>query len=217
MNYIAVLDEVRRDRQRFWFELSTWDGQQPGAPTDKRQFYASRGQELTPTRYGGMVQFGMWLLRPRVVREFRNPEHDRIRFGPYFDQILAAVARVHDDPTLRAFWRAGRLVENPAGGHPYEVALPKELASRPRWFLLDSRINPPRPWELTTPLKVFSLALEQGKAPHREWLIYAFSPLDAAVDAEVTIPDGPSAEVRATRGGAFSLLKEGDARCQEIG
>jgi hypothetical protein len=217
MNYVAVLDEVRRAKPAFWFEISTWDGQQAGQPTDKRRFYALRGQELTASRYGGMVQFGMWLLRPRVVREFRNPEDDRIRFGSYFEAILSAVARVHDDVTLRTFWRTGRLLENPVGGHPYQEALPSELASRPRWFMLESASNPRRPWEISTPLKVFSLALEQGAKPHREWLVYACSPLDEVAEVEVTIPGGPALRVRAKRGGAFTVFKEGDTVGHEVG
>ena len=178
MNYVPVLAEVRRKKPDFWFEISTWDGQQPGQPSDKLLFYANRGQTYSPDRYGGMVQFGMWLLRPRVVRDFRGSlDDERIRFGPYFDRIMEAVARVHRDPVLRRFWQDGRLVENPVGGHPYEANLTPELASRPRWFLLDSPANPPRPWQLTTPLAVYSLALVRGRAPHREWLVYAFSPL----------------------------------------
>ena len=113
-------------------------------------------------RYAGLVQFGMWLLRPRVVREFRNQLDDRIRFGKYFDAILAAVARVHEDPTLRDFWRSGRLLENPAGSHPYQAALPSEWARASRWFLLDSTANPPSIGLLTiepTPRMVLSFAV----------------------------------------------------------
>lgn len=209
MNYVPVLSEVRHTEPDFWFELSTWDGQEPGQPTDKRLFYAERGQKLTPDRYGGMVQFGMWLLRPRVVREFRNWTDDRIRFEPYFDRILDAVGRVHRDPVLRDFWRHGRLVANPAERHPYEAALTPELASRARWFLLDSPANPPRPWQLTTPLAIYSLALVRGLRPSREWLVYAFSPLQRATDVRVAIPSGPEVTVRAARRGAFTLVHEG--------
>jgi hypothetical protein len=210
MNYVPVLAEVRRTKPDFWFELSTWDGQQPGQPSDKLLFYANRGQTYSPDRFGGMVQFGMWLLRPRVVRDFRGSEDDeRIRFEPYYDRIMAAVARVHRDPVLRDFWRHGRLVENPVGGHPYEVALTRELASRPRWFLLDSAANPPRPWQLTTPLAVYALALVRGRAPHREWLIYAFSPLQRSDIVSVRIPGGPEVRVRAADQGAFTLIEEG--------
>jgi hypothetical protein len=209
MNYVPVLAEVRRTKPDFWFELSTWDGQQPGQPTDKLLFYANKGQTYSPDRYGGMVQFGMWLLRPRVVRDFRGSQDDeRIRFGPYFDRIMAAVARVHRDPVLRNFWQHGRLVENPVGGHPYEAALTRELASRPRWFLLDSPDNPPRPWELTTPLAVYSLALVRGRTPHREWLVYAFSPLQHTGTVRVRIPDGPEVTVQTAQAGAFTRIEE---------
>ncbi len=210
MNYVAVLAEVRRTEPDFWFELSTWDGQEPGQPTDKALFYSERGQKLTPNRYGGMAQFGMWLLRPRVVREFRNWTDERIRFGPYFDRIMDAVTRVHRDPVLRDFWLHGRLVANPAGGHPYEIAMPPDLASRPRWFLLDSPANPPRPWQLTTPLTVYSLALVRGQTPHREWLVYGFSPLQRSGVVTVQIPEGPEVRVRTADQGAFTLIEEGN-------
>jgi hypothetical protein len=156
-----------------------------------------------------MVQFGMWLLRPRVVREFRNWTDDRIRFEPYFDRVMDAVGRVHRDPVLRRFWQQGHLVANPVGGHPYEAALTPELASRPRWFLLDSPANPPRPWQLTTPLAVYSLALVRGRTPHREWLVYAFSPLRSG-SVPVLIPGGPEVVVRTARRGAFTRIEEGN-------
>jgi hypothetical protein len=217
MNYLPVLAEVRRTEPQFWFEISVWDGQLPGRPTDKRRFYAARHQQFTAMRYGGMVQFGMWLLRPRVVREFRNSEDDRIRFGSYFDAILAAVARVHEDATLRSFWRQGRLLENPRGGHPYREALPQDLAARARWFLLDSPANPAHPWELTTPLAVYALAYERGDRPHREWLLYAFAPLDLEREAEVTIPGGPDVRISASSAGSFSLVREGDTAAVAVG
>jgi hypothetical protein len=215
MNFVPVLAEVYRREPAFWFEISVWDGQRPGQPTDKARFYALHGQQFTAQRYGGLVQFGMWLLRPRAVRAF-YAEDDRIRFGASFDAVLAAVARVHEDVTLRAFWRRGQLVANPVGGHPYEEALSRELASRARWFLLDSPANPPRPWQLTTVLRVYALALVQGSRPNREWLIYAFSPLDPTTDVEVAIPDGPRVRVPAAVGGAFSLVSESTAAVRRL-
>src|SRR5580658_1573989 len=208
MNYVPALAQVRRSQPNFWFELSSWDGQLPGRPTDKRLFYQQRGQELTATRYAGMVQFGMWLLRPRVVREFRNPEDDRVHFGRYFEALMAAVARVHEQATLRSFWRHGELVANPAGGHPYQAALPADLAQSARWFLLDADLNPARPWELTTALRVYALALQQGSAPQRRWLGYAFSPRDETLSTEVQIPQGPRVRVPAGSAGAFALVSE---------
>ena len=38
-------------------ELSTWDGNVPGQANDKRMLYA---------------RLGMWLTRPRLIREFRG-------------------------------------------------------------------------------------------------------------------------------------------------
>ena len=211
MNYVPVLAEVRRAKPDFWFEISTWDGQQPDQPSDKLRFYAHRGQTYSADRYGGMVQFGMWLLRPRVVRDFRGSSDDeRIRFGPYFDRIIDGVGRVHRDPVLREFWQHGHLVANPAGGHPYEAALTPELASRARWFLLDTPANPPRPWELTTPLAVYALALVHGRAPHREWLVYAFSPQVRSEAVRVRIPGGPEVMVQAAQRGAFTRIAEGN-------
>jgi len=217
MNRVPVLADIVHNRPQFWFEISVWDGQQPGSKSDKWLFYRALGQDFDAPRFGGMVQFGMWLLRPRVVREFRNPEHDRIRFGSYFDATMAAVARVHDQPDLERFWRAGRLLPNSSSLHPYQAALPADFAAKPRWFLLDTPQNPPRPWQLDTPLKVFALALELGTAPRREWLVYAFSPLDQQLQAAVHIPGGPSQTILSTRAGCFSLMTEQSKTISRIG
>jgi hypothetical protein len=97
------------------------------------------------------------------------------------------------------------------------VSLPEEVAGRTRWFLLDSPANPPRPWELTTVLRVFSLALERGTRPRREWLVYAFSPLDENVDVEVMIPGRGPVRVHAARAGAFTLVAERDGSAHPVG
>jgi hypothetical protein len=217
MNFLPQLAEIRRAKPAFWFEISTWDGQEPGQPTDKWWFFQKRGEEWTAERYGGMVQFGMWLMRPRVVREFRNPEHDRIRFGPYFEAVIAAVGRVHDEPLLRDFWEHGVLVPNPSAGHPYEVALTADVAAASRWFLLDSADNPPRPWKLDTQLAVYALALARGDLPHREWLVYTFSPLSARRQVSVTIPDGPTVLLPSGRAGCFTRVNAAGAALQTVG
>ena len=66
----------------------------------------------TTARYEGLVQFGMWLLRPRVVREFRGWLETVEYAGAYFDAILDAVDRVYANAVLRKFWRRGDLVPN---------------------------------------------------------------------------------------------------------
>jgi len=64
------------------------------------------------------VQFGMWLLRPRLVREYRGYMQTRADFGEYFDAILEAVgacirslpsgASGGTDGCLRILWVAIR-------------------------------------------------------------------------------------------------------------
>ncbi len=212
---IALAEQMRND---YWLELSIWDGQQPGNPKSKELVYRSLGQTYDPARYEGFVQFGMWLTRPRVVREFRNPDQTRASVGPYFDAIMRAVDRVHDQPVLQGFWRSGRLLANQTQPHPYQSAVPAEWQTRTRSFMLDSSANPPRPWGLETELRVFSVALQLGNAPQREWLVYAHSPLAAtALDSQVQIPGGPRVTVRSTRSGCFTYLRESGMAATLIG
>jgi hypothetical protein len=217
-NLVPMLDLAQELRSGFWFELSVWDGQQPGYASSKELFYRSLGQVYDEARYGGFVQFGLWLTRPRVVREFRNPDQTRSAVGTYFDAIVAAVNRVHDDETLRTFWRDGRLLANTTASHPYQAGVPADWRDVPRWYLLDASANPPRPWTLETPLAVYALALERGTKPAREWLVYAHSPLaPAPVSTRVPLPGGPAVTVLSTRSGCFTLLREADSRPTQIG
>jgi hypothetical protein len=210
MNLVPILNEAYKLKPKYWFEISVWDGQAPDSPTDKPTYYRKLGQTYGPDRYAGLIQFGMWLLRPRVVREFRDYLATRDRFGAYFDQIISAVGRVHEQPILRRFWQKGRLLANITERHPYEIAVPDDIERYNRWFLLNSDANPNRPWQLDTPIRVYSLAFETGSASKREWLIYAFSPLDDRIDSVLRIPNGPNVTTRATRNGCFSLLRERD-------
>jgi hypothetical protein len=217
-NLVPMLELAQQLRSGFWFELSVWDGQQPGYARSKDLFYRSLGQTFDPDRYAGFVQYGLWLTRPRLVREFRNPDQTRAKVGAYFDQVVAAVDRVHEDATLREFWRDGRLLANPAGTHPYQSGVPAEWRGTDRWFLLDTTANPPRPWTMETPLSVLSLALERGTAPAREWLVYAHSPLaGAALSTRMRLPGGPEVSVVSTRRGCFTLIREADLQPARIG
>lgn len=181
MNLVPLLEDVYLENPVYWFELSVWDGSQPKKPSqDKRSYYKSKGQAYTPERYAGMVQFGMWLLRPRVVREFRG-WRETIGKGKtsnfaYFMQILKAVDDIYRNQILERFWRYGTLVPNHKRKHPHRSGVLKEYENRVRWFLLDTQLDPQR-WELGAPVPVFSLALVLGKAPSREWLVYTFAPL----------------------------------------
>lgn len=208
MNQVFVLEEIYKKNPNYWFELSVWDGNEPSQDNDKRKYYASLGQDYTPERYAGMVQFGMWLLRPRVVREFRGWTDTVANNGDYFMALVRAVDRVHDNDTLERFWRHGRLVDNPSTPHLHQSAIPDELKDKKRWFLLDTNLDPRKPWTLETEIPVFSLALELGRKPDREWLIYSFAPLVKEREVTVQIPGVRSARITAGEAGHFYLVRE---------
>lgn len=210
MNWVPMLQLTNVLRDNFWFEISTWDGQSGNPADDKRVHYIERGQIYDGLRYGGMVQFGMWLLRPRVVREYRGYLQTREQFGDYFDAIMAAVARVHRNPTLAHFWQNGRLLPNKSADHPYQVSVPDEIRKLDRWFLLESPDNKARPWKLDTKIQLYALALEIGTAGSREWLVYSFAPRRInRREFRVQIPGGPEVSVGASRAGCFTHIVEG--------
>ena len=216
MNWVFMQSEARRLNPNFWFEMSVWDGHEPAMENDKRKTYARAGQQFTPERYGGMAQFGMWLLRPRTVREFRGWLDTLDQAEPYFLPIVEAVDRVHRNPTLREFWRKASLVPNRAAAHPYQTAIPDEYKNVDRWFLLDTSLDPKRPWLMETRLPVFALALALGDAPRRRWLVYAHAPLGARQDVQVTIPDYRPVKVNVAVGGSFHLVDESSRRVLPI-
>ena len=163
-NLVFMQQETRRLNAEFWLEFSVWDGYDGSTRgsqyTPKREVYRQRGQTYDPERYSGFVQFGMWLLRPRAVREYRGWTFPADEGLPYFMAIVEAVDRVHTDPTLREFWRHGELVPNRTRKHPYRSGIPEAYSEVDRWFLLDADVNPQDdPWALSQTIQVFSLAL----------------------------------------------------------
>jgi hypothetical protein len=218
MNWVFMLEEIFKTRPEFWFELSTWDGDQPGASNDKRKFYARLGQPFSPARYEGFVQYGMWLMRPRVVREFRGYLETVEYAGPYFQPILNAVDRVYQDPVLQKFWRKGTLLKNPRGKHPYQADVPPEYRDAARWFLLDTSLTPrelaPTEFDNAQPparqmeIPVFALALELGSAPQRQWLVYTHAPQQARTGVTITVPGFGDITVDVPQSGSFFHLTE---------
>ena len=188
INSVFMQKETNALNPAFWFEQSVWDGHEQVAAKDKRRFYALRGQVFSPERYGGMVKFDMWVLRPRVVREYRYWDDTVKESGAYFLAVADAVEMIHANPTLRKFWRHGRLVANNQRQHPYQINVPEEYRNVERWFLLDTSLDPPRPWEMSTELPVFALGLVLGESPEREWLVYAHSPLKDRKNVEIVLP-----------------------------
>jgi hypothetical protein len=178
--------------------------------------YFSDGQDYPPERAAGWIQFGMWLLRPRVIREFRSHATKLEPIKPYWLETVKAVDRVHLNPTLAEFWRHGQLVRNDTHRHPYQVDIPEKYQSLRRWYLLDTDLDPPRPWDLKTDIPVFSLALVMGEGKGRRWLVYAHAPLVERENVEITIPDYGSVTVDVPRAGAFYLVEEGNKRVKRL-
>ena len=222
MNWIFQLEEAWQVNPDFWWEISLWDGNGGWTPADgykpelvkksKACQYLQDGQTYTPDRFLGWVQFGIWLLRPRVVREFRGSTVPLEPWRPFFEKLLVAVDRVHADPVLEEFWRHGQLVPNRAHRHPYQDDVPERYRNVGRWFLLDTNLDAPRPWERTTNIPVFSMALVQGRAGSRRWLIYAHSPLEDRRKVEITLPEFGPMTVDVPRAGAFFRVDEATSK-----
>ncbi len=218
MNWLFQLDEAWKSKPGFWWEISLWDGNggwTPGTACTpellkkaKACQYLHDGQTYTPERFLGWAQFGLWLLRPRVIREFRSSTEPLEPWRPTFERLLLAVDRLYTNATLEEFWRHGTLVANRAHAHPFQADIPQKHQGIDRWFLLDTGLDPKRPWEMTTNLPVFSLALVRGRPGARRWLVYAHSPLQDRRGVEITLPDYGKLTVDVSRAGVFSLVDE---------
>ncbi|MBM4037234.1 MAG: hypothetical protein FJ290_01860 [Planctomycetes bacterium] len=221
MNLAFMLREAWKLNPNFWFEFSVWDGYD-GPRREKeypspRTLYRMKGQAYNPERYGGFVQFGIWLLRPRAVREFRGWVFPAEEGLPYFMAIAEAVDRVHRSDVLRKFWRQGELVPNRARQHHYQAGIPDEWKGEDRWFLLDASVNPQEfPWELHWEVAVYSLALVMGQAPERQWLVYAHSPVKERKGVKLTIPDYQQITVDTSPAGVFWLVDEKAGRVEGV-
>jgi hypothetical protein len=234
MNWIFMLDEALKAKPDFWFEMSTWDGNEvknwmegleKEDPADideallkksKALQYIKDGQTYTPERTLGWVQYGLWLVRPRAVREFRGHATQLEPVKEYWLQTVKAVDRVYENDTLKEFWRFGELVPNTAHKHPYQSRLPEKYKDINRWYMLDTSLDPPRPWKQKTNLPVLSLALVKGDKGARQWLLYAHSPLEDRRGVEITIPDFGKVTVDVPRAGAFYLVDEATKKTSPI-
>ncbi|MBW3542190.1 MAG: hypothetical protein KY476_18120 [Planctomycetes bacterium] len=241
MNWLFMLEEAWQANPNFWFEMSTWDGNEVnrwmqglavedpeklaaasarGLPPDARDVdpklvaksktlqYLVDGQTYPPERAAGWVQFGLWLLRPRVVREFRGHATPLAPVKPYWLETVKAVDRVYTSELLSEFWRHGHLVPNPSREHPWQTDIPEKYRDIPRWYLLDTSLDPPAPWTEKTTLPVFSLALVQGEKPNRRWLLYAHSPLEERSAVTIDIPGHGEVTIDVPRAGVFYTVEK---------
>jgi len=214
MNGVFMLEEAHRLNPDFWFEISTWNSCDfyplTRAPASDQGCAIMRktAPNYSPARYAGAMQFSMWLLRPRAVRDFRGTVSRTADSGAYFEAIMASVDKLYANTTLRSFWRNSELVANSARPHPYQANIPAEYSKVPRMFLLDTNLDPKRPWSLETPIPVFVMARVQGSPPKRRWLVYAQSPERDRSDVRVSIPGYRTIAAGAKIGGAFYLVNE---------
>ena len=211
MNYPFMMGEALQLNPRFWFELSTWNGCDwyPPDPSDPQcQTLQANIPNYTAQRYAGMVQFGMWIIRPRVVREFRGSAEPRAQSEPYFLALVNAVDQIYVNPILQRFWRQGDLVANPARLHPYQANIPAKYASQNRMFLLSTSVDAPSISDLGTVIPVYALARVIGQSPQRTWLVYVEAPNGSVDQITVTIPKFHDIMVNANTGGTFYLIDE---------
>lgn len=219
MNWVFMQKKAYAENPNFWFELSVWDGTRytKGSDgtitfTDKAAGYIQKGQTYSPERYKGMVQFGMWMTTPRVVREFRGwSEKWAVDMPEYFEAVMDSVDVIYENATLERFWRKGELVANRTQTHPYRQNLIAEFANEDRWFLLDTSLDPDELlWGSggSQEIKLFSMARVLGEEGRREWLLYAYSPLMAREDVTITIPGYQDVVVDVPVEGGFWLINE---------
>ena len=210
-NNKAAIDEAQATDPDYWNEVIVWDGYQAASTPNKREWWATLDppQTFTPTRYGGLVQFCMWLSRPRVVREFRNTDDTQEDVGfDWFATVVAAVDVVHTNPTLRRFWRHGTIVLNPAQSHPFATDIPSDIEALDRWWMLTADVNDAQPWTLAQEIKVFAIAHVIGSAPTRQWLVYAHSPRQARTGVVITVPGYGNITVDVAVAGSFYVVDE---------
>lgn len=207
-NLPPILDWATKRRPDFWIEMSVWDGRNPGNPNDMWAYYQSLGQTYTPERFVGYVQFGMWTLRPRTVRDFRLHNENASDTIEYFKKILTATENIHNNGVLKDFWVNGYLVSNRKRKNFFNVDVWVDFSGSDRWFLLDVDVNPSYPYSRETPIPVFALALVQGSLGNRKWLVYLFSPLQDYPAVNVIIPRYKSVRLASSISGSYYLLQE---------
>ena len=236
----ALDDIFKYTAPNYWFEVSTWNWfDYYGMPTAPDTLDRLDG-------YEGQLQMQLWLLQPRAARFF-HLEHTAVQYAmPYFERTMSAVDRVWANDTLSRFWRDSELVSLEDVTHPFTSEQIPGFESSKRWYFLRNNLDnyldggalvtpcyyddasrkwifnlhPTNPVYAGCPndIRSFAVARQRGVAPNREWLIYAFTPVAAAADSQVTFPNyevqlpgyGPVTFGTLSRRGGFVHVKEGE-------
>ena len=203
MNLPLQLEAACEQNPDFFWEMTTyWDAA-------FKERIVREDRQISPQRYGGFVKYGMWVTRPRVVREFSLSKQRRSEYIDELTQVMEAVDQVYRDPVLTSFWQDSELVWNESRPHPYRNDIPPEYRDRPRWLQLKTNFEPEESWLMRTEVPVWALARVQGRAGARRWLLYLQSPRQIRPDVQVTLPERLDAVVAsATPGGCYYYVEE---------
>jgi hypothetical protein len=198
----------------FWWELSTWFD-----PKFIEKF-EGQGQEVPPERYEGYIKWGMWLSRPKAVRDFKYSTQTRQETWEWYEVVVNAVDEVHLNPTLERFWKYSEPLLLTDIPHPWQYndefwpALFYNNDERMRWYQLPNNLtytpNSGDNWSSVhgRTYEVWIMANIMGSAPNREWLIYAHATLDAEVYVEAEIPGYGTINLTVKREGTYYLVRE---------
>jgi len=224
--YEPMAEAVFEADPDYYFAMIGWEGGIPSRRGTPPNAYATGDfgggavKKWDFDRYEGMVQFGLWAARPRVLREFRGGATRDAYYQKTWEVYLDVVDRVWKTPALQPFWKHGELVENP------EITWqPGNTGDLKRWYLLHSDVNPPaKTWPKiytrgSVKLRVFPMAIRLGEAPGRRWLLYAHAPLGAVAAAPITLPGFGEVTVDVSRRGSFYIIEEatGEITCPHWG
>lgn len=205
MNSVPMIEALLKNNPEQWYELIFWNGSEK-----KQQQYEEAGLgRTTPARYRGWIQFGMWLMTPRVARQWNNFSRDRLDengYWPNMQEIIKAVNATHNDSVLKRFWRHGDLVPNTKYENKWAPGwLGDRWLKENRFFLLDTSEHPSGTpagwmgWDKNTKIPVFALARKIGQGSSREWLIYAHAPMGDRQNVEIEIPEYGTVTVDSVR------------------
>lgn len=224
--YYPMSEAVFEADPDYYFATIGWEGGIPSRRGTPPNAYATGDfgggavKKWDFDRYEGMMQFGLWAARPRVLREFRGGATRDAYYQKTWEVYLDIVDRVWKTPALQPFWKHGELVENPE-----IIWQPGNTGDLERWYLLHSDVNPPADtWPKiytrgSVKLRVFPMAIRLGEEPNRRWLLYAHAPLGAVAQAPITLPGYGEVTVDVSRSGSFYIIDEatGNVTCPHWG
>lgn len=214
MNLLFQRDYYKEIDPDFWWELSTW------FDPEFIEEWEGKGQEMPPERYEGYVKWGMWLTRPRAVRVFQFSQDPLEENWEWYQPIVDAVDEVHLNPILEQFWRYSEPVLLTEIPHPWQdrdefwPELFYNGNERMRWYQLPNNVTyePVSSDNYSTmrtkTFNVWIMANVMGTSPNREWLVFAYTPLEAQMNVTAELPEYGNITLTANRGGTYYLVRE---------